>query len=136
GDPVIVSGIDLAGRSPGTPTANLFPSSGFNARLKSVSGNAGHLFFAAGPQGAGGSPHPAPTRLYRSKNGGASWTEIPNVAEPIAIDLGAIAPGRSYPTLYMVGWVRNEYGVWRSIDADESRPSWTKVASYPLGSMD
>jgi hypothetical protein len=136
GDPVIVSGIDLAGRSPGTATANLFPSSGFNAKLKSVPGNAGHLFFAAGPQGAGGAPHPAPTRLYRSKNGGASWTEIPNVAEPIAIDLGAIAPGRSYPTMYMVGWVRNEYGVWRSVDANEARPSWTKVASYPLGSMD
>jgi hypothetical protein len=135
-DPVLVSGTDLAGRSPGTPTANLFPSSTFNAKLKSVPGKAGHLFFTAGPQGTGGAYHPAPTLLYRSKNGGASWTEIPNVAEPIAIDLGAVAPGRSYPTLYMVGWVHNEYGVWRSVDADERRPSWTKVASYPLGSMD
>jgi hypothetical protein len=136
GDPVIVSGIDLAGRSPGTATANLFPASGFNAKLKSVPGNAGHLFFTAGPQGGGGAFHPAPTSLYRSKDGGVTWTAIPNVAEPIAIDLGAIAPGRTYPTMYMVGWFRNEYGVWRSANIDQPRPTWTKLTSYPLGSMD
>jgi hypothetical protein len=135
-DPVIVSGIDLTGRSPGTAKANLFPASGFNARLKSVPGHAGHLFFTAGPQGAAGAHHPAPTALYRSKDGGVTWTALPDVAEPIAIDLGAPAPGATYPTMYVVGWVRNEYGVWRSVNSDQSRPSWTKVADYPLGSMD
>ena len=40
------------------------PFSGFNAKLRSVPGQAGHLFFTSGPQGNPGAPHPAANPFY------------------------------------------------------------------------
>jgi hypothetical protein len=136
-DIALVSGSNTAGANPGTPNGALFPgSSGFNSKLKAVPRNAGHLFFTCGPEGAFGAGHPAGTSVWRSTNGGASWFAIPGIQEPIAIDLGATAPGATYPTLFVVGWFNGDYGVWRSTNADQPAPSFTKVSTYPEGKMD
>jgi hypothetical protein len=116
------------------------PNATFNSTMKSVPGHARHLIFAIGSQGNQGSPHPSGGALRWSNNGGATWISIADTAEPRAIGVGAIAPGSDYPTVYMVGWYRYQYGIWRSTSNGEQWASntvkWTKVADYPLGSMD
>jgi hypothetical protein len=105
------------------------PWSGFNAKMRSVPGKAGHLFFTSGPQ-SGATPSGA---FMHSTNGGATWTAIPDVLEVFSFGFGKEATGASYPTLYIAGYVRGEWGYWRSTDEGAS---WTKIGSYPLGSLD
>ena len=46
---------------------------------------------------------------------------------------GAPAPGQSYPSIYIVGWVNNVYGIWES---DNNAQSWTQIGTYPQGNLD
>ena len=46
---------------------------------------------------------------------------------------GAPAPGQSYPSIYIVGWVNNVYGIWQSINDAQS---WTQIGTYPTGNLD
>ena len=66
-------------------------------------------------------------------NGGATWTAIPNVLEVNCFGFGAPAPGQSYPSIYIVGWVNGVYGVWQSTNDAQS---WTQIGKYPLNSLD
>jgi hypothetical protein len=104
--------------------------SGFNAKLASVPGRAGHLFFTSGPQGGAGDPHPAANPFMRSTDGGATWMAVPNVLEVRAFGFGK--PLASYPTLFVVGWVNNKFGIWRSTDDAQS---WTFIGDFPTGSL-
>ncbi|HUO56204.1 MAG TPA: hypothetical protein VMU27_02090, partial [Candidatus Paceibacterota bacterium] len=107
----------------------------FNSTLKAVPGEAGHLFFTVGPVGSGGSAQPASSRLWRMCNAssaganGATWQSVPGMYEPVAFGFGAPAPGKNYPTEYVVGWydtsvntggngsINNaQYGIWESTD--------------------
>jgi hypothetical protein len=76
-----------------------------------------------------------------------SKNSIPNVADLWAHGWGAPSPtGDGYPSLYIIGWVRANpsspyiYGFWRSDNADQTTPTWTKLegswGSYPLGYSD
>jgi hypothetical protein len=112
-------------------SGQIAPSSGFNARLRSVPGQAGHLFFTSGPQGNPGDPHPAANPFMRSTNGGATWSAVPNVLEVRAFGFGA--PLASYPAIFIAGWVNNVYGLWRS---DDNAQTWTQIGDFPLGSLD
>jgi photosystem II stability/assembly factor-like uncharacterized protein len=107
----------------------LTPFSGFNAKLKAVPGKAGHLFFTGGPQ-TGEAPSGA---FVRSTDGGATWREVPNVLEVLAFGFGKEAPGSSYPTVFIAGWVGGAYGIWSSTNEGQS---WTRIGDYPLGSLD
>src|SRR5208282_2374058 len=102
------------------------PWSGFNAKLQSVPGHAGHLFFTSGPQGGPGDHHPAANPFMRSIDGGATWTAIPNVLEVRAFGFGKAA-------IFIVGWVNGQYGIWRS---DDNAQSWVQIGDFPLGSLD
>jgi len=42
-------------------------------------------------------------------------------------------PLAEYPTIFIVGWVKREYGIWRS---DDNARSWIKIGDFPLGSLD
>jgi len=90
--------------------------------LQSVPGEAGNLFFA---QTYG--------KLYGSTNGGSSWKAAPNVTDVNCFGFGAPAPGQSYPSIYIVGWVNNVYGIWQSINDAQS---WTQIGTYPTGDLD
>jgi photosystem II stability/assembly factor-like uncharacterized protein len=103
--------------------------SGAGARLQSVPGHAGHLFFTSG--GQGGDHRPSEIPLMRSVDGGATWTKVTNVFEVRAFGFGAALT--NYPTIYIVGWVNRIYGIWRS---DDIAQSWVQVADFPLGSLD
>src|SRR5262249_24707230 len=110
------------------------PFSGYNAVLKAVPGQAGHLFFTSGQQGSAGDANPDQAAAFmRSTDGGATWTAVPNVLEVYAFGFGQAAPGGNYPTVFIAGWVNRVYGVWRS--DDNARP-WTQIGDLPLGSLD
>lgn len=105
----------------------------FNAKLLAVPGEAGHLFFTAGQEGSNpATNNPADSQLWRSTDGGDTWTAMPNVKEVYAMGFGKEANG--YPTLLIVGWVSDSYGVWRSTDQGTN---WERLGGeYALNSFD
>jgi photosystem II stability/assembly factor-like uncharacterized protein len=105
----------------------------WQVKLRAVPGQAGHLFATCGQAGGVGAANPASTLLWRSTNGGATWTTVPGMAEPYDVALGKAAPGRTYPTIYVVGWYNNVYGIWRSTD---DTATWMQIGPHPFNSID
>lgn len=103
--------------------------SGFSAMLETVPGQRGHLFFSSGAQG--GNVHPGANPFMRSTDGGGTWRAVPNVFEVRAFGFGK--PSGDYPTIFICGWVRGVYAIWRS--SDNAR-SWTQIGTFPLDSLD
>jgi hypothetical protein len=104
----------------------------FNSSIQSVPGKAGNLFFTSGIQEGGTNP-PAWAGFYNSSDGGKTWTAIPNVLEVIAFGFGAPATGETHPTLYIVGYVNNVYGVWQSASLAKG---WSQIGTIPIGELD
>ncbi len=101
----------------------------YNAKLRAVPGNAGHLFYTAGQ--VGGSVIGVFTR---STDGGANWTSIPGVLMVYAFGFGKAQSG-GYPAVYIAGWVGGvaaaNWGIYRSDDGDQATPHWTLISDYP-----
>ena len=114
-----------------TGALNIFD--GFNTIMRCVPGNAGHLFWTGG--NVGGSTSGS---FYRSTDGGATWTALPNVLEVYAFGFGAPSTPGAYPAVYIFGWVSGTPGIYRSDNADQATPTWTQLGSdaFPLGSND
>lgn len=109
------------------------PGDYWHVKLRSVPGRAGHLFLATGNQGyLQPNPH-QDTSLYRSADGGATWTPVAGTGEPYDVALGKAAPGQTYPAIYFAGWYENEWGIWRSSD---DAATWTRIGTFPNGSLD
>jgi hypothetical protein len=106
---------------------------GFNSTLSSVPGNAGQLFYTSGPQNGSTATSPVNNPLYRSTNGGATWTAVANVLAVSCFGFGAAAPGQSYPAIYIVGYVNNVFGIWQSVN---NAATWTNIGTYPIGGLD
>ena len=107
-------------------------SDGYNSEIMSVPGQAGNLFFTAGIQGNGTNP-PSFAGFYFSSNQGATWTAVPNVLEVTCFGFGAAAPGQTYPSIYIVGYVNDVFGVWQSTNKGQS---WTQIGTQPTGELD
>lgn len=113
-----------------------YGNDGFNGTLRSVPGFAGHLYWSGGQQGGG----TAVSGLTKSTDGGVTWTPVPGVAETYSYGFGMIKSGASYPTLFVAGFVggtaESNWGIWRSTDADQATPTWTRISDgYPLGNF-
>jgi hypothetical protein len=85
----------------------------YSIHLRSVPGNAGHLFFTAG----GG----IADSLKRSTDGGVTWTTCTtNSGQSITyvtdVGFGKAATGKTYPSIYYWGQVNGVYGLYRSDD--------------------
>jgi photosystem II stability/assembly factor-like uncharacterized protein len=78
---------------------------GGGARLRSVFGNAGHVWVSSN---AG---------LWRSTDGATTFQRLDAVASAPALGFGQAAPGASYPALYLSGTVDGQVGLFRSNDA-------------------
>ena len=105
------------------------PFNWYNNELMSVPGQAGNLFFTGGWQ----SGDPTMNQFMRSTNGGATWTPIANVLNVSCFGFGASATPGGYPSIYIVGYVNNVYGIWQSTD---NAQSWTQIGTYPNNSLD
>ena len=148
GSPVIVA-------TPGSPS--FLGQAGDGDQLKTVPGQAGHLFYTAGPVGAAGANHPAGNKLWRTCNGVNSTTnsvtvsQVPGFFEPLAVGYGKPATGHSYPSIYVAGWyspTNNQntatYGIWLSVDDANNGSTgtcatgntWTEISGnggFPAG---
>lgn len=114
----------LATPSGGGGTANI-------ALLRSVPGKSGHLFFASGGVDTPSAVHPANTNLLRSTDHGATWAAVPAgcsssscFQEVDCYDFGVTYAGQSYPSIFVVGWLNNVFGIYRSID---NAVTWIQV---------
>jgi photosystem II stability/assembly factor-like uncharacterized protein len=80
--------------------------------VRAVPGFQGHLWLAT-DQG-----------LFRSRDSGVSFSKVAGVDNATKIGFGKAAPGRNYPSLYLVGRPGGTYGIHRS--ADEGA-TWVRV---------
>ena len=103
------------------------PSLNAAAKLRSVPGKAGHLFFTSGLAGG------ADLALRRSTDGGVTWSRLEGVTRVDDVAFGKAAAGASYPAIYISGQVGGRYGIWRSVD--ETR-SWQQLVDFPVGTLD
>lgn len=99
----------------------------FNATLKSVPGQAGHLFFTPGP--LSGDPD---VPLRRSVDGGATWTSVPGASRVHAFGFGKPRAAGGYPTIFIAGTVNGQYGIYRSTDEGVT---WESMG-FPNNSLD
>jgi hypothetical protein len=114
------------------------------AKLDSVPGNAGHLFYCAGNLYSGTTyanllaDHPAggQYRLAFSSDGGNNWTYLTTTQEVLVFSSqGAAVPGGSgYPALYACGWCGGGgYGIYQCINfnpASLGSETWTKIGTF------
>lgn len=123
-----------------------------NAKLMTVPGYAGHMFFTYGPQGDNSDGFGG---FWRSTNGVSAtagtqvWTAIAGIDGVHAFGFGAIAPGGDYPTVYIAGWRSGVYSIyrgdgtaaqWAAGGGTGTGVTWTDLAAatggFPLGNFD
>lgn len=103
----------------------------YNFKLRCVPGNAGHLWMAAGQIGGGISGS-----FWRSTDAGSTISAMAGVAEVYAFGFGKQCPTKTYPAVYIAGYVSSIWGIYRSCDGDQATPTWTMIGDgYPVGNM-
>ncbi len=63
--------------------------------------------------------------LFRSSDGGDSFTKVPNVERAYLMAFGKNAPGQSNPALYVLGSIN---GVWAFFRSDDLGQSWLHIS--------
>jgi photosystem II stability/assembly factor-like uncharacterized protein len=107
------------------------PLSGYNAKIEAVPGSAGELFFTGGPQSDPFTLDHEP--FMHSQDGGHTWEAVSNVEEVHTFGFGAPSTEGGPASVYIVGFVEEDYGIWKSTDNAES---WTQIGETPMGSLD
>lgn len=99
----------------GTPTfVGNFGSLKSVPQLGASTDTTGHLFFTGGP---GNLPHPDAQPLYRSLDGGTTWSSANAlIQEAYAVGFGKGDAGQAYPTVGFYGWYNSVLGFWISKD--------------------
>ena len=113
-------------------TWDLMPSGGlpsggvswFSAQLVASPTEPGHLVFSPGIQDSG------PIPSYESRDGGATWTLLPGLADVAAIGFGAPVVPDGDPVVFLSGVYSGEQGIWRSTDG---LVSWELISRAPMG---
>lgn len=112
-------------------SSEIASGSSFNAKMSAVPGKAGHLFFTSGEQNS--PTNPGSTKFMRSTDGGSTWTAVPDVLEVYSFGFGKAKTANGYPTIFVAGYVKSEWGIWRS---DDDGATWVKIGAQPLGNFD
>ena len=90
-----------------------------SAKLRPVFGIEGELWAASTATGMMG--------LYRSKDSGATWTQLPQIANAAAVGFGMAAPGQTYPAVYISAQLNNTWGVYRCDNAGDGGTTWQRI---------
>jgi xyloglucan-specific exo-beta-1,4-glucanase len=67
--------------------------------------------------------------LWRSKDGGTTFTKFPGVTTALGLSFGKAAPGRTNPTVYVAGVINGQEGIWRSVDEGLN---WVRISTPTL----
>lgn len=125
------------------PATNTWQTGGgSNATLIAVPGQAGHLFYTAGPQGV--TTGVSATGLWRTCNGNSNsavtMVRISGTFGPLRVGFGAAKPGSNYPSIYMYGWydagnveANSVFGLWESTDDPNGGNSGTSATCTGTG---
>jgi len=125
-------------------TGALYSGDQGSSQLKAAFGQVGNLFWTAGPDST---PTSFTNPLLYSANGGASWNGVTNSAYKLsdvwAFGFSAAAPGHTYPSLLVYGWMSTNGGstyklsFWRcdNFDAGITSLVWTDMG-YAFNSLD
>ena len=112
---------------------DLGSASDFNAQMRSVPGLAGDFYFTSGWQAGA---QPINQSFWECIDNGTSTNcrSIADVREVFSFGFGKAPAGKSYPTVFIYGWVKDVLGIWRS---DDHCITWTKISDgFPTGSFD
>lgn len=111
--------------------------------LRSVPGRTGYLFITTGysyPTNASVLFPSSGTAnaFWYSTDGGATWTQVPNVQDVWCFGFGQPYPGFTTPTLWVYafvgpGGVTKKWGIWRSNDLGVSGNNWTRACYWDGG---
>ena len=111
------------------------------ARLRTVPGNTGQLFFTLGYQipNSGSVPVNSFFQFCSVSGGVATFTNISqangftaDVKEVFDFGFGAAKSGGSYPTIFIAGWVNGVWGIWRCDGFNPASPgaeTWTNLTA-------
>ncbi|MEU8382083.1 cellulose binding domain-containing protein [Streptosporangium sp. NPDC048865] len=90
-----------------------------NVKFKAVPGREGDIWLT-GPANSAG----AASGIWRSTNGGASFTKLSGVTDAVNIGFGKSASAGGYQALYTVATIGGVTGVFRS---DDTGASWVRI---------
>jgi hypothetical protein len=112
-------------------------TSTYISALKAVPGKAQYLFYSNGYHESG--PYPTRQAFYRRTSDSGPWAAVRNVNDVFCFGFGAVYPGYTYPTLWLLGFVNKggagyRWGLWRSRDLGVS--DWTWITNWPWGNVD
>lgn len=114
-------------------TGRVCPLLGFNDKLYSVPGKAGHLFLTSGQVSGNGGSDQAP--LMRSVDGGESWTPISGMLEVWDVGFGKGPFGSTYPSVFVIGYYSGDPFV-RIYRSDDNCVSWIEVGRFVANHID
>lgn len=100
-----------------TPGATNLPKDG-TCKFKAVTGKEGEIWFAGGEETSD------VKGMWRSTDGGQTFTKIDDFDIAYTVGYGKGADGANYPAIYANGKIDGQYGIYRSIDAGES---WVRI---------
>lgn len=101
----------------------------FHSKLRAEPGRQGRLYHTAGHSSA--DRHGS---FIRSSDGGVTWDALTDLAEVADFAFGKAAPGSNSVSLYVAGYLKGDWGIFRSID---DAVSWTQVSDgFPNRSLD
>ncbi|GAA4064328.1 cellulose binding domain-containing protein [Nonomuraea soli] len=93
-------------------------------RFKTVPGQAGHVWIVAGSPSTGQYNNGITYGVWKSTDGGTSFTRLSNVTAAENIGFGKAATGASYMAVYLVGMIDGVHGLFRSNDGGTS---WVRI---------
>ncbi|MET1072340.1 MAG: sialidase family protein, partial [Umezawaea sp.] len=93
------------------------PASNWNVTVKALPGGEGEIWVSGGATWTN-------YGLWRSTNGGATFTRVSTVEQADNIGFGKAAPGRTSPALFTCARISGRRGVFRS---DDTGRTWVRV---------
>lgn len=96
-----------------------------NTSIKANPYTTNDLFFISGAIGQ---------TPQRSTNGGVTWGALDSRLTAIsALGFGLPQPGRSDPTVFIVGNVSGTFGFYMSPNINDATPTWNSLGQFPVG---